>query len=557
VVNTAHTVFERIIAPEIAAIGGRLRGQKTSLYAPLRAIPELFNAVPDALAGFKQAFKTGTRVPLESELRLAERGEKSPEAAGAQVPYGTRQGPNWGAVGRAFPDATGKAERVLGLPGRSAGGIHTFFKILNERAAGGTRAFEAAEAEGHALGSDKFWERYQYHLDNPTDAVLRANVEDGYSGTFMQRLGKQSENFARLVRNTPAKWLIFFTHIPLNIARAGVEYSPLAFLNTIGETKMGAAIKGELGADAQNLALAKIAVGTALGGYFITRAMSGYMTGDYPSDPKDRRRWAVEGLQPNSIRVGDQWISTDRLGPQSMVARLAANYAYVIQHYDGQDPEALMHATWALIFATGRTFASEVGFETIKQIVDIMENPREAARAAAWQLSSYAMPISAVTQFASFHDPYMRKANDLISGLMYRIPLLRETLPAKRDPLYGEPVPNPGYHSIFRSTSVQNDPVKQELDRIGFFPSYPGKTIGGVRLSPQQYEKYEATAGQQVKQYLNIRMRMPDWQALSSQDKVAEVQKYVKLGRADARKSMQASDLSIIGAGLLQKGALK
>lgn len=546
VVNTAQTVFERIISPELAAAIGRVRGEKTSLYAPLRAIPEFFNAVPDALAGAKQAFKTNSRVPLESELRLAERGEKSPEAAGAQIPYGTAQGPDWGRVGRWFPQGSKRAESILGVPGRSANSIHTVFKIFNERMAAGSRAYEKAELEGNKPGTDKFWDRYHYHLDNPTDDVLRANVEDGYSGTFMQHLGKQSEAFARLVRNTPAKWLIFFTHIPLNMARAGVEYSPLAFLNTLGETKMGAAIKGELGADAQNLAFAKIAIGTAIGGYFISRALAGKATGDYPTDQKERRRWQLEGIQPNSVQTADgQWMSLERLGPQVLPARIAANFADVIKNYDGSDNDAFMKATWATVLGTGRAVASDVGFETIRNIIDIMENPKEAARAAAYQLASYTMPVSFLAQAASFHDPYMRVANDYISALKYRLPLLREELPAKRDPLYGEPVANPGYHAIFRGVPVMQDKVKSELDRIGYFPTAPRKEIGGVKLTPEQYDKYEATAGPLVKAALNDLVRSPLWQAHSNNPawQTVVAKQYISEARKRAAVAMQMDSL--------------
>jgi hypothetical protein len=555
-VNTASTVFDRVISPELAAIGGKLRGQDVSLLAPLRAVLELFKAVPDAMSGFKQAFKTGTRPPLASELRLADRGEPSP--AGARTAYGA-SGPNWGTFepenfwGRAFnstPEGLEKAARIIGIPGRSATGIHTFFSILNERAAAGSRAFASAEGEGVKLGSDEFWNRYQHHLDNPTDEVLKQNVEDALSGTFMEKLGEQSEKFARLIRNTPAKWLVFFTHIPLNMMRRGIEYSPLALLNTLGETKMGAAIKGELGADAQNLAFAKMGVGTAVGAYFIDQALQGNATGDYPTDPKERRRWQMEGIQANSIKANGQWLSLERLGPQAIVARLAANYASIIQHYDGQDDGALMKAGLAFVLGTAGVLADDVGFETIRNIVNVMENPEEAARFAAWQLSSYMMPVSLVTQFASAHDPYMRQADSLLAGLKYHIPYLRETLPPKRDPLFGEPAPNPGYGTILRSSPISTDPIKAELDRIGYYPTAPEKTIGHVKLSPEQYDRYEATAGPYVKALLTAHMATPQYRNAPVAAQVAMARGLVEGGRAQARAALQMDAAHLIKAGI-------
>lgn len=549
IVNTASSIFDRVIAPEMAAIAGKVRGDDVSLMAPLRAVPELFKAVPDALEGVKQAFKTGTRVPLESELKLAERGEANPEAAGALIPYSSR-GPDWGMWKRVFNETQlANAEKVIGIPGRSANSIHTFFKILNERAAGGTRAYEKAVAEG-TTNPTEFWDRYNHHLDNPTDADLKANIEDAYSGTFMEKLGDQSEKFASLVRNTPLKWLIFFTHIPMNMLRRGIEYSPIALLNTLGETKMGSAIKGELGAPAQNLAFSKMAVGTAVGAYFIDKALSGKATGDYPTDPKERRRWAMEGIQPNSIQADGQWISLERLGPQATVARIAANYAAIIKNYDGQDDKALMTAGLSFVLGTAGALADDVGFETIRNIVNVLENPQEAARFAAWQLSSYAMPVSLVTQFASAKDPYMRQADTILDGLKYHIPALRETLTAKRDPLYGEPVPNPGYHDILRQSPVSSDPVKAELDRLKYYPTAPEKTIGGVRLTSEQYDRYEATAGPLVKQMLSAAVNGPNYAEMPDFEKQAMLKSIIGAGRARARAAMQADDAE----GLLQKG---
>ena len=554
-VNTAQTFLDRVIAPEMAAIGGRLRGEKTSLLAPVRAGVELFRAVPDALSGAKQAFKTGTRVPLQSELRLAERGEPNPEAAGAQVPYGQQQGPNWGVWRRAFSDdKLDAAAKVLGIPGRSANAIHTIFKIMNERAAAGQRAFEAAELEGNKIGSDKFWDRYQHHLDNPTDEVLKQNVEDAYSGTFMEKLGPKTQALAHLIRSTPFKWLVFFTHIPMNMVRRSIEYSPLAMLNMLGDTRMGSALKGELGQPAQNLAFAKMTVGAGVGAYFIQKALSGQATGDYPTDPKERRRWAIEGIQPNSIQANGQWLSLERLGPPAMVARIAANFASVIQHYDGSDDDALMKASLATVLGTANTLATDVGFETIKNLVDVLENPREAARFAAWQVSTYIMPASFVTQAASFQDPYMREANTLIDGLKYRLPGARETLLPKRDPLYGEPVQNPGYHDILRESPIQNgDPVKAEMDRLGYYPMAPKKTIGGVKLTPEQYDKYEATAGPLVRQALTALVRTPGWANVPAEARKATMAATIEAMRQRAAAAMQMDEPELVRQGLQRR----
>jgi hypothetical protein len=275
-----------------------------------------------------------------------------------------------------------------------------------------------------------------------------------------------------------------------------------------------------------------------VGSYFIHKALSGEMNGDYPTDEKEKNRWKDLQIQPNSMQIGKSWHSLDRLGPYSMVGRISANLAHVFQTYDGKDEGAMTQAIFASVLGTAKVLAGDVGFETLRNIVDVMENPRSASRFAAWQLSSYVMPVSLVTQTASFMDPYMRQADSLIKGFKYHIPLLRETLAPKRDPLYGEPEPNPGYHAILRSTQTNLDPVKTEMDRLHYYPAEPGKTIGNVKLTPEQYDKYEATAGPLVKRMLTATVTQPGWENKPPAIRKEIMQAVVTYAREKAESAM-------------------
>ena len=159
-------------------------------------------------------------------------------------------------------------------------------------------------------------------------------------------------------------------------------------------------------------------------------------------------------------------------------------------------------------------------------------------------------PSSFISQNASFVDPYMRKADDLISGLKYRIPFLRETLPVKRDPLYGEPVPNPGFHSVFRSSPIAPDMPKLEMERLDYHPTAPQNRIGGVKLSQPLYDEYEATAGPLVKRLLDNYTQSPGYQTLPDGMKANEYRSLVALGRSQARLALQAHHPELIQQGL-------
>jgi hypothetical protein len=559
-VNGVEIMLDHVIAPFGQQMLNKVRGAPADFGAPLEAYNAIVRSVPHAFQKAVLAFKSGQRVPLLSEWELAKRQLENPEAEGAQVPYTSTSGPEWGLWKKVFNDEQlAKAERVIGVFGRSANFQHTFFKFMGESAATATEAYKAAAREGLSPsmidkeGNTQFWSRYQYHTANLSDEALTRVIDSSYEGTFMEKLGEQTRVFSELARNTPLKWVFMFTHIPMNIARAGVRYSWMAAATLpVEASRIGSALRGELGVEAQNLALVKASIGTAVGTYFINLALSGQSTGDYPTDEKERNRWKIMGIQPNSVLVNGQWQNLERLGPvMGAVPRLAANYAAIIKQYEGDQDESLMKAAFLMGLGTAKVITDDVGFQTVRNLVNAIENPKEAAKEAAYQAASYLDPFTMGAQLASEHDPFMREADTVLRGIMMRTPYAREELMPKRDPLYGEPVPNPGYHAApFRSAPVNTDAVKSELDRLKYYPEAPQRTIGHVKLNDDQYDRYEATAGPLVKQMLAKDMQTSLYQNASDAQKAARAKGIIEYARAKARMALQMDAAHLIRQGI-------
>lgn len=535
VVNTTTLFLERSISPFVAAVIDRARGGNASLAAPLYANVAMVHALPDAVASTWQAFKTGMRVPLASEMRLFERGEESPQTKGAKSAFVQSISPDWGIWKNVFnEDQLDAAAKVLGIPGRSANAIHTFYKVLSEQASLSSRAFETAHQEG--LTGNKFWQRYQYHLDNPTDDALRGAVNDAYSGSFMSKLGPKTEQWAKTLSHNPVtKWFFPFQHIPWNIERMTVEYSPFKILGP----EMRDALLGNKGAPAQNLAIAKMAIGSSIMGYFVHKVLAGEATADYPTDPKERERWNMLRIQPNSIKIGGEWVSMERLGPIGNVAHMGAALGTIIQHYDGQDDDALTKIIWGGSVAAANQVGNEVGFQSLRNLFRALESEKQGATFAGSQASSLMYPSSFISQTASFNDPYARKTNGLLDFFKYRIPALRETLLPKRDPLYGDPLPNPGYHTIIRQAEINADPVKAEMDRLKIYVAPPEDHIRGVKLPERLYGQYQALAGGLVRPTLEMMVKSPIWPSIPSFIQENMIRDAIKWQRGVAESYMQ------------------
>lgn len=552
-VNLANIAYRRMVQPFVASLFDKVLPGKSEMssLAAFRALPELLNAVPDAGRRALQALKTGERVLSVNEDRLIARGEKTPgERGAATTPY-TKNKINFGIWQRVASEAAqAKAEKIITAPGAAANAIHTFFRMLGERAAAGQIAYTKAAKEvgSPARNADKFWARYEYHLANPEDKDLSIAAERGYAGTYMEEMGPAMEKLSQFVKETPLKWVVFFMHIPFNIVKQGAELMPTGLLAPFTGTRMGKALRGELGREEQSLALASVAVGSAISGYFIHKGMTGEATGDYPTDPKEQRRWKDLNIQPYSIKMGDRWVSMERFGSLGMPMKAAADYGYIFNHHDFTDPDEAFKGGMALALSTGKTMLTDSGFDGVMNIVQAIENREERGNSLAWQLSGYAQPASFLSQIASTKDPFLRETGNFISAFKNRILLERETLLPKRDPLYGAPLPNPQYHSILRNTPVNTDPAKAELDRLHYYPMAPEKTIAKVKLSDEQYDRYEATAGPLVQRALAATIQDKSYQGLPDAQKTALLKGIISDARKRAAQTVLMHDPTLYKA---------
>lgn len=548
-VNLAWMEFNNVLAPGVQAILDRTPGLRNpdpilfgEVYAAQRAI---ITSLPDAIAAAKQAFRTGMRPPFAHELGIA------PEST--RYAYNQPIGPdNWGFLERFISPEN--LTKYVSVPGRSASALHTTFANLSYFADIAAQAHHIAAGEGLSARTQAFADRTAYLKANPTPDMVTRSVQRGLEGTFMQELGEVGQKFNRLVKDSPLKWVMFFTHIPINIAKGGVEITA-PFL----DRGMRADLMGSNGQSAQNLAFAKWTLGGSLMSYFVYQGVMDKATGSYPIDPDTRRQWQFEHRQENSIDMGGHWISVARMGPFGIAAKLGADIGHILKNlpddYEKQGfGDTLTNAMGHMSIAAANAFLTEAGFQGLANIMDMIEGHRTPSEWASYQGATYLQPITFLSQAASAADPNMREAKGLIEGLMMRLPGLRQMLPVKRDPLYGNPLPNPGYAGSGGAglvrMSPEADPIKMEMEKVGYFPGYPNKALGGVHLTREQYEKYQATAGPLVHDALTDLVNSPGWHDLPAGDRRKDLEGTVKSMRQEAASAIQADEPELIEAGI-------
>lgn len=544
--NASYAAMERGVTTPMAAIIGRLVGRADADRVlggeAMAGAWGWIHGVPDAMKASWESIKLGQRFQLESEKRLIEKLA----AQGEQIPKELLKTTN--AVTGINRPIDGLAGRILGFPGDAAGAIHTFFRRAGEEGSKSAAAYREAVLEGKKISDPDFWDRMNWHKANLSTEKLQEIIDDANRGTFMRELPPSMKRLQSAVKQGKyLKWIFPFMHIPIDLARAFQEHTPLAF----ADPEFRADLLGRNGGRKQDLAISRVISGSAIMGYFTHKFMTGQSTGSYPSDPKERQEWKLMGKIPYAIQIGDEWHSFERFGPAGALAGLGADIGKIISASKEPDDEKWTQMVWMAAEAAMNTMADFPGFQSIQNLMRAKEDPQEGARFMAWQAGSLLPFSSLVSQTASFLDPSMRKARTFVDGLLYRVPGARETVLPNRDPLYGTPVHNPGYESVIRNAPVQKDYAKSELDRVGYYPTAPANHIGGVKLSPQQYDKYEATAGPLVNAALNGLVRSSQWQAhRANPEWQKEVAKSViSAARRKAAGAMLMDDPSLIEAG--------
>ena len=565
--NAVYAAMEHMVVTPISAAIGKIKqlagGQaERQFFGEGLASPwGMVMAAPDIVRGTYQSIKTGMRIPLESEIQLFDRRVAQRDAMvarGEEVPKELDQEIrkhdkliNTLKMERPISGAWG---RIVGFPGDAAGSIHTAFKLAGERGMRHMEAYRATIEEGLDPTSSGFTQRYSYHLANPTDAALERVTAGAYKGTYMQDLGTKGKDWQRFVHNTPLlRWAFPFNHIPLNIIKNTAEYVPLLNLADIGTRD---ALMGRKGGIEQDRALARVVVGSSIMGYFTYKAMNGQMTGDYPEDPKEKAEWALLHKQAHSILVGGEWVSLDRKGPVGNLAKLGATIGVYAQHLKTSEDEADMTAATAnAAISAARVAADETGMMTLRDAIDLFENPHRRSSIAANRVTSFLPLSSAVAQTASYTDPDMRKAQTFLDSIKYRLPGLRQTLPAKMD-WSGQPVPNPGYQNVNRAVPANTDPVDLELAALGVHPGMPHRVVNGVKLNDQQYEQYVSIGGQLVRRTLEKYVTRPEWVNSPAAARADVVRDIIKTAHEGAAAAIQVRNPAIIQQGMEQRRAL-
>lgn len=502
---------------------------------------ELGSQVYGAMQGMRDAFvSTGALIKNGGEEGSKLIGLKS-SGLGA-IPDITIKGVN------ALPIGT-----VARIPGRSVAGIHSFFRTVGYSMENAAIAYRGAVKEN--LTGTEFAARVAESRMNPSDAAMKESRGLATEATLMARGGEFTQALSKITNLSvnlgtvniagheigmgETKLLKFvdpFVHISSNILdQTLVQRTALGLLSK----DMRDDLMGKNGAVTRDMAQARMLVGTALAATAGGLAAEGLMSGSGPSNNHERGIWIAAGNQPHSIKINDIWYDIHRLGPLGMLMSIGADM-HDVAHAMGKE-DASVVATM-LAHAISQNVLDESFMrgpaEIIQAVTDSERYGPQYIRNFASSMIPYSVGMSQITRAT---DPYTRQTRTVMDAIKAKIPWESQSLMPRRD-VWGEPIPNrdvagvKGLSSIYE-TRINHDPVNQAFLKLGYYPSQPGRTIRGVKLSEPQYDDYARVAGRLAKQRLNNIVSQPGFSQVPPGKQVEVMRKIIETSREGARQA--------------------
>lgn len=487
--------------------------------APRRALSRLQGRNSDAVTMTEVGARTfGLMQGAKEGLRLFAQSVKTGEASDLVTKV----------EGQGMKAISGVKGEIIRIPTRFLTAEDELFKGIARRMELNGEAVRIARKEG--LRGEAAKQRVAELSEVPTAAMLERSMDYARYVTFQRKLGPAASKISGLTQDIPAlKLFLPFVRTPTNLLKFAVERSPAAPMLKQWRADFVA------GGARRDLAVARAALGTGLGMVIYDLALQGKVTGTAPTDPAKARLMYADGFQPYSIRIGDKWYSYKRLDPFSTTLGVAADMALLPEGMSNRQRE---EQTTLLVASIMGNLANKTWLSGVSDIVGTIEDPeRNADRMMQRLAGSLAVPTG-VAQVARTMDATARNSDTMGEAIQARIPGASKSLLPRRD-VWGREVTSEGgigpdiISPVYASTA-KDDPVSRELLKAGVTVSPPMKKVGGVELTPEQYDQYHAKSGAMGYESVSQLVRSEKWSTLDDEGKQDAVTNIMKAARASA-----------------------
>lgn len=396
---------------------------------------------------------------------------------------------------------------VIRIPGGALQKADKLFKLLHYRSELNAQAIIAARKSGHAPSEQIAL--YNTLRHNPTKGMVDEGIKLGELNTFTNELGKKGTHAHKLIKSMPmGRFLIPFFATPSNIVTMGLRHSVLGQVWTekngwFGE--LGLALKD--GGPVGDTARAKLALGTLIPATIISQLDEERITGRIDTKTEKGRFDASQNKPPYSIRIGDKWVSYEKLEPFRSVVGMYVNWRDAVNAMETHDEEGVetneyMEIASAAIAPVIGTIGDTYMLQALGGIINVLNSLStgngDYALVQLEKMATSALPYSGLARQINntVLDGSYRMANTVVEKIMKITPGLSDMLPA-RPTVWGDPqlYPagiGPDIISPFKTKAVKFDAYDQLLTDLNVdvpgipksmripLKGYKGKPVPGM-----------------------------------------------------------------------------
>jgi len=294
------------------------------------------------------------------------------------------------------------------------------------------------------------------------------------------------------------KTIMPFIKTVWNVQVDTIEHSPLAYFSKQFKDDIAA------GGMRRQEAMGRVSLGVMTASLFYACAESGIITGEYSSNARVREAQKRAGFRPYSIRIGDQWVSYDRLDPFGSLLGICANMTQIIENTPNMTPKKLEDAGSAVIGSIIKSVTDKSFLSSLMDFFDIFsgEAGNTGGKVVEYSVNTLrgflpgsglfrwgANVVEDLGQGRSFEKPEnleQRLKNIDHYRLFNSIATQASATPVKYDWLTGE---SPSHHYI--ASKAKDDWV---LDELAFISETVRRAplrniVRGVELNSEQYSR--------------------------------------------------------------------
>ena len=472
ITSNASVVVMSVLERKIAGIWSKDIGWQ-------EADAMILGIIEGAKDGFKLAkksFMTGEASDPLTKIESAQRRAISAKNLNAT-----------GVTGQAI-DFLGNAIRI---PGRSLMASDEFFKAVNSRMELHALAYREALMEN--LSPEDFLRKVGEIVNNPSPEMNRQLVDFARVQTFTNELGPIGRRGIQLRNETGivGRLAVPFLRTPINVVKYAMARTPLApFMPSVKADF-------DAGGARRDLVLSRMALGSTM--MLVANQMSqrGLITGEGPVNYKERQMLELSGWKPNSIKIGDKYISLERADPIAAILLMSANVTEIFGQVDEASRADLAIASSV---AVANTLTSRIYFNSLMEFFDAYqdaskdpENKQNAVNRWLKKMASTAIPAG-VAGVARVTDPTVRLAFTLTEKMKSRLPGYSKDLPPRRN-IFGDPIVlegglGPDIMSPFYMSTKKQNPIFDQIVENRVDIGMPSKTINGIDLSAVEYDRF-------------------------------------------------------------------